>query len=47
MSPIERYTVTRIAELCNFSDVYFFCRQFKGHLGITPTQFIKKYKSSK
>lgn len=44
---LERYTVTQIAELCNFSDVYFFSRQFKEYMGITPTQFIKKYKSSK
>ena len=44
---LERYTVTQIAALCNFSDVYFFSRQFKEHMGITPTQFIKKYKSSK
>ena len=44
---LERYTVTQIAELCNFSDVYFFSRQFKEYMGITPTQFIKKYRSSK
>ncbi len=44
---LERYTVTQIAELCNFSDVYFFSRQFKEYMGITPTEFIKKYKSSK
>lgn len=44
---LERYTVTQIAELCRFSDVYFFSRQFKEYLGITPTQFVKKYRSSK
>ncbi|MBQ8309497.1 MAG: helix-turn-helix transcriptional regulator [Clostridia bacterium] len=44
---LERYTVTQIAELCNFSDVYFFSRQFKEYMGITPTQFVKKYRSSK
>ena len=44
---LERYTVTQIAELCNFSDIYFFSRQFKEYMGITPTQFIKKYRSSK
>ena len=44
---LERYIVTQIAELCNFSDVYFFSRQFKEYMGITPTQFINKYKSSK
>ena len=44
---LERYTVTQIAELCNFSDIYFFSRQFKEYLGISPTDFINKYKSSK
>ena len=44
---LERYTITQIAELCNFSDVYFFSRQFKEYMGITPTEFIKKYRSSK
>lgn len=43
----ERYSVTQIAELCNFSDVYLFSRQFKEYMGITPTQFIAKYRSSK
>lgn len=43
----ERYTVTQISEICNFSDVYFFSRQFKEYVGITPTQFVNKYRSSK
>lgn len=44
---LERYTVTQIAELCNFSDVYFFSRQFKEYMGISPSDFSKKYRSSK
>ena len=44
---LERYTVTQIAELCNFSEVYFFSRQFKEYMGITPTRFMEKYRSSK
>ena len=44
---LERYTVTQVAELCNFSDVYFFSRQFKAYMGISPTQFVNKYRSSK
>ena len=44
---MERYSVTEIASLSGFSDVYFFSRQFKERMGITPTEFIKKYKSSK
>ena len=43
----ERYTVTQISEMSGFSDVCFFSRQFKEYMGITPTQFVKKYKSSK
>ena len=43
----ERYTVTQVAELCNFSDIYFFSRQFKEYVGITPTRFTAKYRSSK
>ena len=38
---LGRYTVTQVARLCNFSDVYFFSRQFKAYTGVTPTQFIK------
>ena len=44
---LERYSISQIAELCNYSDVYFFSKQFKEYMGITPTQFVKKYKSSK
>ncbi len=44
---LERYNVTQVACLCNFSDVYFFSRQFKEYMGVTPTVFVKKYKSSK
>ena len=44
---LGRYSVTQIAEMCNFSDVYFFSRQFKEYMGITPTAFVRKYKSSK
>ena len=44
---LERYNVSQIAELCNYSDVYFFSRQFKEYMGITPTQFLKQYRSSK
>ena len=41
------YSVTEVAELSGFSCVYFFSRQFKEYMGITPTEFIKKYRSSK
>ena len=44
---LEQYTVSQVAEMCGFSDVYFFSRQFKEYMGITPRDFVKKYKSSK
>ena len=43
----ELYSITRTAELCGYSDVYYFSRQFKEYMGISPTQFVKKYISSK
>lgn len=39
------YSINQIAEMCNFSDVYFFSRQFKAQIGMSPTKYIKKYKS--
>lgn len=47
MLRFEDFTVTQIAEMCGFSDVYYFSRQFKKYTGLTPTEFSKKYKSSK
>ena len=41
------YSVTQVAEMAGFSDIYFFSRQFKAYTGLTPSEFIKKYKSSK
>lgn len=39
---LGRYSVTQIAEMCRFSDVYFFSRQFKEYVGTTPTKFAQK-----
>lgn len=44
---LGRYTVTEVAEQCNFPDVYRFSARFKKSMGVTPTQFQRKYKSSK
>lgn len=41
------YTVTQTAEMCGYNDIYFFSRQFKDYVGISPTEFLKEYKSSK
>lgn len=43
----KQYSISQVSEFCNYSDIYFFSRQFKEYMGITPTQFIKKYRSSK
>lgn len=44
---LDRYSITRVAALAGFSDVYFFSRQFKKYMGISPLGFKNKYKSSK
>lgn len=41
------YTITRVAELCGYNNPHFFSRQFKEYMGISPTDFVNKYKSSK
>lgn len=41
------YTISQIAEICGYNDIYFFSRQFKEYMGLSPTDFINKYKSSK
>ena len=43
----ELYTISQIAEICGYNNIYFFSRQFKEYMGISPTDFINKYKSSK
>lgn len=43
----ELYTISQISEICGYNDIYFFSRQFKEYIGISPTDFLKKYKSSK
>ena len=41
------YSVSKIAEMCGYSDVYAFSHQFKTDFGISPTEFQLKYVSSK
>ncbi len=33
------YSVTAIAEECGFSSLYHFCRAFKQHTGLSPTEY--------
>ena len=35
-------TITAISENCGFSNPYHFCRIFKEHLGLTPTEYRKE-----
>ena len=41
------YKVSDVATMSGYTDVYFFSRQFKKYMGISPSDFAKKYKSSK
>jgi YesN/AraC family two-component response regulator len=41
------YKISDVALMSGYSDVYFFSRQFKKYMGISPSDFVKKYKSSK
>ena len=43
----EVYTISQISEICGYNDIYFCSRQFKEYMGLSPTDFINKYKSSK
>lgn len=43
----ELYNITQISEKCGYSDIYYFSHQFKEYIGISPTEFSHKYKSSK
>lgn len=36
------YPVNQIGELCGYSDIYFFSRQFKKIIGISPASFRKE-----
>ena len=36
------YSVSETAEMCGFSDVYYFCKLFKRRLNISPGKFAKE-----
>lgn len=44
---LGQYSVGEIASMCGYGDLYFFSRQFKKYTGISPSDFAKKYISSK
>lgn len=33
------FNISQIAEMCGFSDMYYFCKVFKSETGITPTEY--------
>ena len=41
------YSVSQVAELCGYENLYYFSRQFKEYRGISPTTFAEKYKNTK
>lgn len=43
----KKYTVTQIADLCGYTNIHFFYRQFKEYVGVTPTEYQSKHLSSK
>lgn len=38
------YSVTQISDMCGFSSIYYFSRQFKEYIGLSPTEYIRKHR---
>ncbi len=36
---LERFSVSAVAEMCGFSDIYYFSRVFKEHIGVPPSTY--------
>ena len=43
----EKFSITQVAEICGYDNVYYFSRQFKAYIGTSPSVFVEKYISSK
>lgn len=43
----ERYSVTQVSNFCGYENIHFFSRQFKEYVGVSPTEFQRKYISEK
>ncbi len=41
----EPFSVSEAAELCGFSDVYYFSKVFKSEVGMPPSEFIKQVRT--
>ena len=44
---LDKYKISDVAFMSGYTDAYFFSHQFKKTMGISPTDFTKKYKSTK
>ena len=40
------FSISQIAEMCGFSDIYYFCKVFKNETGTTPAKY-KKFDTAK
>ena len=40
----QNISLSKISELCGFTDYVYFCKQFKRHLGLSPREYIKNIK---
>lgn len=43
----EQFSIKQVSELCGYDSVFYFSRQFKEYVGVSPSLFVQKYKSSK
>lgn len=41
------HSVSKISEMCGYTDIYAFSHQFKKEFGLSPSEFVKKYVSSR
>ena len=42
----ESYSVSSIADALGFSSIHYFCRIFKKHIGMTPTEYVSSIKTN-
>ena len=42
---LDELSVSKISEICGFSDVYYFSRTFKAVTGMTPSEYRKDFKN--
>ncbi len=45
MLKMQNISISEVAAACGFCDIYYFSRVFKAEIGMTPTQYINRFKS--